>query len=49
LSVSLGQDAGVEGDDDALVGLGADEAAYALPELEDGLGERELAEGLSTT
>jgi hypothetical protein len=47
LAVLLGEDAVIEGDDNALVGLGADEAAYALPELENGLGERDLGEGIA--
>ncbi len=43
VAVVLGEDARVEDDDDAFVLLGADEAADALAELEEGFGERAIA------
>src|ERR1051326_1344707 len=39
LAVALGFDAGVEDDDDAAIRFAADEAAKALLELDDGLGD----------
>lgn len=39
--------AGIEDGDDAGVGLGADEAAYALAELEQGFGQGIVAEGIA--
>jgi hypothetical protein len=45
--VVLREHARVEADDDAFVLLGADEAADALAEFEDGFGERVVAEGVA--
>src|SRR5215831_17867004 len=43
-AVGLGQESRVEDGDEAGVGLGADQAAKALLELDDGLGELIVAE-----
>src|SRR5262245_53701500 len=47
LAVTFGQDAIIQNDDDARVGLCADESAHALAELQDRFGQRELAEGIA--
>src|ERR1043165_4120080 len=49
LAVLLGENAIVQRHNDAGVGLGADEPAHALAELEDGLRQGKLAERIAAT
>ncbi len=44
LAVLLGQDAVVEGDDNTLVGLGANQPAHPLAQLQNGLRQGKLRE-----
>lgn len=46
-TVAFLEDAGVEDGDDALIVFGADEAADALAEFDEGFGEVELGEGVA--
>ena len=46
-AVDFGEDAGVEDDGDAFIAFGADEAADALAEFEDGFGDAVFCEGVA--
>src|ERR1043165_4119307 len=46
LAILLGENAVVQHDDDAVVGLRPNQSAYALPEFQNRHGQRKLAEGI---